>query len=89
VSQQGRRQTSFRAIHGQPGERPYNADARLAFEAEATIPAGSTYNEAMILWLQTRLGSADDNLANLMQAFAEANGAVNWSSLGTFPAAGG
>jgi hypothetical protein len=86
VSQQGLRQESFRAIGGTTGT--YNEDARAAFEAEATVPAGATFNEAFILWLQARLSSADDNLPGLMQAFAEAEGADKWSSLGSFdPAA--
>jgi hypothetical protein len=36
-----------------------------------------------------RLSSSEQNLPGLMQAFAEANGAQNWPSLGSFPPAGG
>ena len=43
-----------------------------------------TYNGCMIAWLQLRLTSEDDNLPGLMQAFAEAEGAHNWSSVGAF-----
>ena len=81
-TQQGLRQASFRAIGGTAGT--YNGDSRAAFEAEATVPAGSTYNEAWLLWLQARLGSSEENLPGLMHAFAVANGAHNWSSLGSF-----
>jgi hypothetical protein len=34
------------------------------------IRAGTRFNGAFILWLQTRLSSADPNLENLMAAFA-------------------
>jgi hypothetical protein len=82
TTQQGLRHASFRAIGGTAGT--YEGDARAAFEVEATIPAGSTFNEAFILWLQARLGSTDTNLQDLMQAFAEQEGAHNWSCLGSF-----
>lgn len=57
---------------------------RAAFAVEATIPAGATFNEGFMLWLQARLVSTETNLPGLMQAFAEAEGATNWSSLGSF-----
>ena len=82
MSQQGLRQASFRAIGSTTLD--YNGDARAAFEAEATIPAGTDFNGAFILWLQTRLSSVDTSLPNLMQAFAVAEGATNWSSVGSF-----
>lgn len=81
-TQQGLRQASFRAIGGTVGT--YQGDSRAAFEAEATVPATATYNEAWLLWLQFRLSSTDQNLPGLMQEFAVANGAHNWSSLGSF-----
>ena len=86
TTQQGLRQASARAIAGTA--LTYNGDMRAMFEAEATIPAGATYNGAMILWLQARLSSSDTNLPGLMAAFAAAEGAHGWSSLGSFdPAA--
>lgn len=84
TTQQGLRQTSFRAIGGTAST--YNEDARAAFEAEATVPATATWNEAFMLWLQSRLSTSHDNLLDLMQEFATANGAFNWSSLGPFEA---
>jgi hypothetical protein len=87
ATQAGLRQASFRAIHGQAADRPYNADALLAMQTElelAELPVPSTYNGRMIAWLQLRLSSSDDNLPGLMQAFAEVNGATNWASLGSF-----
>ena len=83
MTAQGDRQASFRTIHGGAGGT-YNEDARAAFEIEAVVPAGATFNGAMVKWLQARLSSADDNLANLQQGFAAQQGAVNWSSLGSF-----
>lgn len=82
MSQQGLRQASFRAIGGTTSD--YNGDARAAFEAEATIPAGSTFNEAFLIWLKTRNSSSVNNLQQQMNAFAIANGAANWTALGSF-----
>lgn len=84
MSQQSLRHASFRAIGGTAGT--YGDDARAAFEAEATIPAGATYNEAFMLWLQDRLGSTTPNLPGLMQEFADAEGATNWGAVGTIAA---
>ena len=50
------------------------------------MPVGSTFDEAFLLWLQARLNTTHDNLPDLMQEFAEDQGAHNWASLGTFPA---
>src|SRR5688572_13833988 len=82
MSQQSLRHASFRAIGGTAGT--YNDDARAAFEAEATIHATATYNEAFILWLQERLGSSTADLPGLMQEFADAAGATNWGTVGAF-----
>jgi hypothetical protein len=68
---QALRQASFRAIHGGPGS-DFNSDAMRAFATEAVNPAGTTFNGAFIIWLQTRLGSSETNLADLMNAFAVA-----------------
>jgi hypothetical protein len=85
ATQQGDRQASFRTIGS--GTSDYNGDALAAFAAEATIPAGATFNGALIAWLQERLGSSDDNLPNLMAAFAAEQGAGSWGSVGSFYAA--
>ena len=85
-SNQGLRHASFQTISSTTGNT-YNEAARAAFETEATVPAGATFNEAMILWLQARLSSVDTNLPGLMAAFAAAEGVDNWNSLGTFSAA--
>lgn len=82
MTAQNLRHASFKAISGTDGT--YESDSRAAFEVEATIPAGSTYNEAFIIWLQTRLSSSETNLLDLMNAFAVSEGADTWSSLGSF-----
>jgi hypothetical protein len=79
---QSARQASARTIAS--SATTHNGDMRAMFEAEATIPAGMTYNGASIKWLQERLSSSADNLPGLMQAFAEAEGAHNWASVGAF-----
>lgn len=82
MTQQNLRQTSFRAISGTEGT--YDEDSRAAFATEALVFPGDTYNEAWIKWLQVRLDSTDENLPNLMAAFATLQGATNWSSVGSF-----
>lgn len=82
MSQQSLQQASFRAISGTTLD--YNGDAYAAFQTEATIPAGAQFNEAFLIWLRVRLGVEDGDLPGLMQAFAEQEGAHNWSSLGSF-----
>ena len=81
-SNQGLRQASFRAIGSTAGT--FNEDARAAFEAEATIPAGSAFNEAMALWLQARLSSVDTSLPGLMAAFAADLGVDSWGAVTSF-----
>lgn len=81
-SQQGARQASARTIAGTTEH--YEGDLRAMFEAEATIPAGTTYNGAFLLWLNERNGVTDTNINDAMQRFAAGEGPFNWSSLGPF-----
>lgn len=81
---QADRQASARDIAGT--DTTHNGDMLAMFGAEATVPAGTTYNGAMIAWLKDRTGSSSNNLPGLMQEFAEGEGAHNWSSLGAFEA---
>lgn len=83
-SQQGSRQASARTIAGTTDT--VSGDLRAMFEAEATIPAGSTFNGAFLLWLNDRTGASDTNINDAMQRFAATESAHNWSSLGTFGA---
>lgn len=81
-TQQGLRQASFRTIGGTTGT--YEQDARAAFDAQVTVPAGSTFNEAFILWLQGRLTSSATNLNDLLAEWAAAEGATTYSAIGSF-----
>lgn len=81
TNQEGK-QTSFRAISSTTGG--FNEDAMAAMIAEGAT--GTTYNELMISWLQTRLGSSETNINNLKQEFAAAEGFNNWDSVNTFSA---
>lgn len=82
TTQQGLRHASARAIAGTADT--YDGDLFAMFEAEATVPPGSTFNEAFLLWLNERNTAADTNIADAMQRFATSQSAYNWSSLGTF-----
>jgi len=87
-SQQGARQQSARDTAGTTED--YNGDLRALFEASTTIPAGSTYNEAFILWLQSVTGSSEGNVNDLAALFASQQTDVyNWSSLGLLLTADG
>lgn len=80
-TQQGIRQQSARDTGGTTDT--YNGDLRALFEAVATVPAGSTYNEAFILWLQAVTGSSESNVNDLAALFASQQSDVyNWSSAG-------
>ena len=84
MTQQGKRQASARAISLTPTANNYDGDLRLAYEAEITIPASATFNEAQLLWINSRLAPrVYTNLNEAMQAFAASKGAANWSALGT------
>jgi hypothetical protein len=82
MSKQGERQAQARLISNSTSNNTYNEDLRLAFEAEITIPSGATFNEAQLLWINSRLGRTFTNINEAMQAFAASEGAYNWSSLG-------
>lgn len=75
---QGDRQASVRALTGSAGT--YEGDFHALFN-QAGIPAGD-FNGRMLAWLRSVGGSAND-LPGAMAAYALAQGAVNWSSLGT------
>lgn len=42
------------------------------------------YNGTLLAYINLKLGTAYDNLPGAMAAFAAANGATNFSSVGTF-----
>lgn len=82
TTQQGLKQASFRAIGGTA--TTIAGDMMAAFAAEATLPAGVTFNGAFIAWLRERTSSSDGSLNGLAQQFAEDEGAHNFASLGSF-----
>lgn len=84
---QGLRHQSAIDISGVAGS--YNESMRALFAAEATIPAGTSFNGAMLLWLSARLGSTQTNLIDAQNAFAASLGVPSWDEVGTFAAAGG
>ncbi len=88
MSQQGLRQASARAATGSTVNAPYNEDLFRLFRLQATIPAGATFNEAMLIWINSRMGVTYTNLPEAMQAYAESAGAYNWSSLGSLSTGG-
>ena len=83
MSQQGLRQASVRAVTGTA--LSYDGDWMALFD-QASIPDGP-FNGRFLEWLNLKLTAEYDNLAEAMQALADANGATNFSSLGTFDAA--
>lgn len=83
MSQQGKRQAEARAIHGLPGDRPYEEDMRLAYGLESVISLNATFNEAQLAFINARLSVDYRNINDAMQAFATLENATNWSSMGT------
>lgn len=81
MTQQGLRQAGARAISGFVPSTNYNEDFQRMFDV-AGIPAG-TFNERQLRWINYSLGTNYTDLTEAMQAFATAQGAYNWSSLGT------
>ena len=57
------------------------ADHMLGYEAQASVTTG-TFNERRLKWLNTQPGGPFTSLPQAMQAFAESQGATNWSSYG-------
>jgi hypothetical protein len=58
-----------------------------AMAAELTaheIPVPASFNGRKLAWLQLRLTSVNPSLAGLMAEFAAAEGATNWSGVGSF-----
>jgi hypothetical protein len=84
-SQQGLRQSSWKAISGTA--TTYGGDAMAAMAAEleaAMLPVPDGFNGRMIPWLQCRLTSDSTNINDLLAEWAAAEGAANASSIGSF-----
>lgn len=80
MSQQGLRQQVCRTSTGKTLD--YNSDFLAEFDAESI--AGVTFNERLLNWINAQLSTSHDNLPAAQAAFAEANSATNFSSVGTF-----
>jgi hypothetical protein len=81
--QQGLRQASVRAVTGTTLD--YNGDFFALFILKG-ITSGD-FNGRMLAWLNGRAGATVyDNLPGAMASFAAANGATNFSAVGTFDA---
>lgn len=83
MSQQGLQQASIRAVTG--SAEPFEGDWHRLFDL-FSIPAGD-FDGRQLRWINAFLSSSYTNLPEAKQKFAESNGAVNWSSMGTFTAA--
>lgn len=59
----------------------YNEAWHALFD-DASIQPG-TFNERLLAWINAQLSSAHESLAAAKQAYAEANGFVNWGAINT------
>lgn len=82
MSQQGLRQASVRAVTGT--SETYEGDFHALFDL-ASIPNGM-FNERLLRWINAKLTTSYTDVNEAMQALATANGAWNFSSMGTFDA---
>lgn len=81
---QGNRQASARAIHGLGAGRTYNGDLYAMAVAEASVPAGTTLNGALLIWANTRLSASHTNVTDALNAFAVDLGFRAWHEVGLF-----
>lgn len=65
----------------------YNGDWSALFDA-AGIASGD-WNGRLLNWINGQLSSSYTNVPGAMQAYAESQGATNWSSMGAFTIDGG
>lgn len=84
MSQQGYRQASIRAVTGSTTDETYEGDWHKLFD-RASVPAGM-FNERLLRWINAKLTKSYADLGEAVQALAAANGAYNFSSMGTFDA---
>ncbi|MGO4334963.1 hypothetical protein AB4037_08610 [Labrys sp. KB_33_2] len=83
MSNQALRQASVRAATGTAYD--YNGDWSALFDL-AGVPAYD-WNGRLLAYINLKLGTPYTEINGAMAAFAIANGAPDWNSLGTFPAA--
>lgn len=82
MSQAGLRQASVRAVTGTTGS--YDGDWHALFTVRGV--AAGAFEGRMISYVNGLLTQTNTNVNQAMQALADANGATNFSSLGTFTA---
>lgn len=82
---QGDRQASIRATTGTTND--IDGDWMALFDL-ASIPQGD-YNGRLLAWINQNLTASYTDLNGAMQALALANGACNFSSMGTFDTGSG
>lgn len=80
MTQQGDRQASVRAVTGTSST--YEGDWEALFD-QVGIPAGD-FNGRMLTWVNLKLSAAFSEINSALQALATANGAYNFSSMGSF-----
>jgi len=83
-SAQGDRQQTVRNSTGTALN--YNGDWHALFDA-AGIAAGD-FNGRLLTWINQQLSTSYPDVVGAMAAFATAQGATNWSSMGTFTIGG-
>lgn len=79
MSNQGSVQQSVRDRSGSTANLDWNGDWHALWDAEEV--ANGTFNERMLVWINTELGASHPNLPGAMQAYAESLGFYNWSSM--------
>ena len=84
MTQQGDRQKTVRATTGTLDD--YNGDWHALFTF-AAIPLGD-WDGRLLQWINLQLSRNFTEINGAMQAFAVANGAANWSQMGTFAIVG-
>lgn len=80
MSQQSRRHQAVRDVTGSAWT--YEGDWLALFDLHV-VPAGD-FSGRMLAWINATLGTDYPDLPGAQQAFAEDQGATNWSSLGAF-----
>lgn len=81
-STQSARQASVRAVTGTA--LTYEGDWHALFDAN--LIAAGPFDQRLLAYLNAKLVASYTNLPQAQQAFAVANSATNWASLGTFTA---
>lgn len=80
MTQQGLRQKTVRALTGRA--LTYTGDWHALFDQEGIIEG--PFNGRMLRWINGVMGASFTSVGQAKQAFAEANGAFNWESMGEF-----